>query len=91
MLFDVKNDPHELHDLAASRPDLCAQGAKIIFEWQNKHMAENKQNVDPLWTVLKEGGPLHSRGKLTAYKERLKKTGRGGAVAELDKKYPGEG
>ena len=26
MLFDVAADPHEQHDLAAARPDLCAQG-----------------------------------------------------------------
>ena len=37
--------------------------------------------VDPLATVLAEGGPFHMRGELPAYLARLRETGRG-ALAE---------
>jgi len=40
-------------------------------------------DVDPLWTVIKEGGPYHARGHLRAYCERLERTGRGWAIPEL--------
>jgi hypothetical protein len=49
-----------------------------------------ESQIDPMWTVLAEGGPMHARGMLPQYCERLKKTGRGWAVEELKKRHPGE-
>jgi hypothetical protein len=39
---------------------------------------------------MKEGGPLHARGQLKAYCERLEQTGRGQHVAELKRRHPRE-
>jgi hypothetical protein len=53
-------------------------------------MAQMPDAVDPLWTVMREGGPHHSRGYLARYCERLEATGRGEHVAELRRRHPGE-
>jgi arylsulfatase A-like enzyme len=83
MLFNLESDPHETHDLAAERPEICAEGARILLNWHDEMMSQQPDAVDPLWTVMREGGPLHSRGQLQAYCERLRQTGRGQFVAPL--------
>ena len=45
-------------------------------------------DVDPMWTVMQEGGPYHCRGHLDAYCDRLQKTDRGWAVEELKRRHP---
>jgi hypothetical protein len=47
-------------------------------------------DVDPLWTVIREGGPFHAKGQLKAYCDYLEKTGRGDAVPELKRRHPRE-
>jgi arylsulfatase A-like enzyme len=76
MLFDLKNDPHEQHDLAPARPDLVAQATSLLAAWHDEMMLTSQHNVDPMMTVLLEGGPLHTRDRLPAYIERLRSTGR---------------
>jgi hypothetical protein len=90
MLFDLDADPHETTDLAARRPDLCAQAARLLLAWQEDMLRAVPDGIDPLWTVLREGGPEHSRGHLKAYCQRLAATGRGHHVAELRRRHPGE-
>lgn len=92
MLFDVDNDPHERHNLAPERPDICGEAARYLTEWHAAMMATMPPgcDVDPLWTVMKEGGPAHARGRLERYCEFLERTGRGWAVPELKKKHPRE-
>jgi len=76
MLFDVKRDPHEQRDLAGSRPAEVKRAAKLLEEWHAEMMRTASQPVDPMETVLREGGPLHTRGHLPRYLERLRNTGR---------------
>jgi choline-sulfatase len=90
MLYQVEEDPHEQHDLAESRPDLCREGAWRLLQWQEEMMATSTTNVDPLWTVMREGGPFHARGRLAEYCLYLEKTGRGWAIPELKARHPGE-
>lgn len=90
MLFHVKDDPHQQNNLAAERPDLCAQGAKIILDWTDRMMKKSNYPEDPMWTVMREGGPEHARGALSAFKERLKGTPREYGIELLEKQYPGE-
>jgi len=90
MLFNVVDDPHETHDLAEERPDLCAEGARLLLTWQEDRMYEMPDAIDPIWTVMREGGPFHSKGHLPAYCERLEATGRGQFVEELKKRHPSE-
>ena len=61
MLFDVGNDPHELADLASERTDLVQRGEWILKEWCDDMMAGSAGASDPLWEVMREGGPYHTR------------------------------
>lgn len=90
MLFNVKEDPHQLHNLADEHPELCAKGAKIVADWVDEMLKKSDYPIDPMWTVMKEGGPEHSRGALPAYKERLKATGREYGIPLLEEMYPEE-
>ncbi|MEJ5199095.1 MAG: sulfatase, partial [Anaerolineae bacterium] len=92
MLYNLADDPHEQHDLAAARPDLCAQGLRYLTEWHDHMMATMPDGYteDPMRIVLAEGGPYHARGFLKGYVKRLEETGRGDAVAELKRRHPRE-
>ena len=90
MLFHLADDPHEEHNLAEARPEVCGEGARRLLAWHGEMMQTMPSAADPLWTVMKEGGPYHARGKLAKYCERLIATGRAEAAAELKRKYAGE-
>ena len=90
MLFDVAADPHEQHDLAPARPEVCQQAASRLAQWHTEMMGSMPETVDPLWTVMKEGGPYHARGHLRAYCDYLERTDRGWAVPELKRRHPQE-
>ncbi|MGC8538991.1 MAG: sulfatase [Phycisphaerae bacterium] len=95
MLFDLVQDPHEQNDLAARRPDICQQGAWRLMQWHDRQLrktAETSVDVaDPLWTVIREGGPFHAQtgpgSPLPAYLKRLEATGRADGAALLRAKY----
>ena len=87
MLFNIKDDPHELHDLKNERPDLCATGAKIILDWHDAMLMKSKGGQDPLWTIIGEGGPYHARGHLNEYLKRLRNTGRAEGAARLEARH----
>lgn len=76
MLFDIKKDPHEQFNLADQRPDLCAKGARMILDWTDAMMKASNYDADPMWIVLREGGPEHCRGEFEKYLERIKGTPR---------------
>ena len=92
MLYNLADDPHEQHDLAAARPDLCAQGLRYLTEWHDGMMATMPAGYteDPMHVVMAEGGPFHARGFLKDYIKRLEATDRGDAVAELKRRHPRE-
>lgn len=73
--------------MASQRPDLCAQGAKIILDWTEKMLKSSYYPVDPLWTVMQEGGPEHFRGALEKYIERIKGTPREYGIPLLKEMY----
>ena len=88
MLFHVEEDPHEQTDLAEIRPDLCHEGAARLLAWQEEQMLCSRSNVDPLWTVIREGGPFHARKEdLPRYLDHLRKTGREWAIPELLRRH----
>lgn len=87
MLFNVENDPHELHNLADRRPEIVNEAQKILDEWHAEMMTSATHPVDPLWTVMKEGGPFHTRGELSNYCRRLRETGREMHAEKLEKQY----
>ena len=96
MVYDVAEDPHEQHNLAEARPDLCREGAWRLANWhaiQMGALAESGADpVDPLWTVIREGGPAHAHhagvnSPLPKYLKRLESTGRAVAAQRLRERY----
>lgn len=90
MLFDVKKDPHQLHNLAEEYPELCDRGARLLLEWTEDMMKHSRSDADPMWTVMREGGPEHCRGHLESYMERLKGTPREYGIELLQRMYDSE-
>jgi choline-sulfatase len=90
MLFNLNDDPHEQHDLASERPELAAHAMSLLAEWQAAMMASAVTDIDPMMTVLREGGPFHTRGNLPHYLERLRATGRASHAERLAKIHPDE-
>ena len=90
MLFNLEQDLYQQHDLASERGDICREAVYRLNEWHDGMMRKMPTDADPLWTVMREGGPLHARGHLPAYCERLEQTGRGWAVPELKRRHPYE-
>ncbi|MCP4518172.1 MAG: sulfatase, partial [Delftia sp.] len=76
MLFDLVNDPHQQHNLAEQRPELVDRAMRLLADWQHEMMRSSKSDTDPMMTVLREGGAFHTRGRLPAYLQRLRATGR---------------
>jgi arylsulfatase A-like enzyme len=105
MLYDLATDPHEQNDLAMSMPDLCHEGQWRLSRWHDAQMQKMARIandvVDPLWTVIHEGGPQHARlgdGKFPGqpdggtlgfkkYLQRLEATGREQGAEALRLKY----
>jgi hypothetical protein len=90
MLFDVKCDPHEQHDLAASKPDVVKRATAMLQSWHDEMMRTATHPTDPMRTVLDEGGPLHARGALPEYVKRLRDTGRSAFAKRLMANHPDE-
>jgi choline-sulfatase len=84
MLFDLERDPHEQYDLAAAQPAVVAQARDRLVAWHAQMMARSSNGIDPLQTVIAEGGPYHVRGQLPAYLARLRATGRTQSAEQLE-------
>lgn len=101
MLFNLTEDPHEQHDLAAQHPELCHEAASRLMRWHDAQMQKMAKHstdvVDPLWTVIKEDGPFHARlaqpgqpgglKELETYIRRLEATGRADGARQLRERY----
>ncbi|MEM6552325.1 MAG: sulfatase [Planctomycetota bacterium] len=101
MLFNLEDDPYEQDNVAESNPELCREGAWRLSRWHDAQMQKMVLNatdvVDPLWTVMREGGPEHAGtrgslqghwGGLQPYLDRLEATGRAAGAAELRERHP---
>lgn len=83
MLFDLRQDPHEQHDLATERSDLVAHSMAALDEWHGRMMRAATHPQDPMRTVLHEGGPFHTRVDLPRYLQRLRETDRADCAERL--------
>jgi arylsulfatase A-like enzyme len=90
MLFNLENDPHEQFNLASKYPDICQQAVYLLNEWHDDMMKTSDSALDPLWVVMKEGGPFHAKGHLSKYCRSLENTKREWAIEELKKRHPRE-
>jgi len=97
MLFDLNADPFEQHDLAEARPDVMKEAAWRYTHWHDSQMKKMTEyasdSLDPLWTVMREGGPAHAQfptlgaDSLGDYITRLEETGRAEGAQALRAKY----
>ncbi len=101
MLYDMENDPFEQKDVATQNPAVCNEGAQRLSSWhdeQMNRMAKHSINTeDPLWTVMRENGPLHANigpygqpggiAGFNKYLKRLEETGRAEGAKLLREKY----
>jgi hypothetical protein len=90
MLFNLSRDPHEQVDLSQQRPDLVDRAMHMLADWEREMMLTSRTNVDPMMTVLREGGAHHTRGCLPRYLERLRQTGRAQHAERLQRLHPDE-
>jgi arylsulfatase A-like enzyme len=90
MLYNLKDDPYEQRDVAAGNLQVCKDAVYYLNAWHDEMMKTAPFDTDPLWTVMKEGGPFHAKGHLKRYIAHLERTGRGDAVPELMRRHPGE-
>jgi len=90
MLFNLADDPHEQHDLALEQPEVVNRAMGMLEEWYHEMATNSLHDTDPMMTVLREGGPFHTRGRLPAYLERLRATGRARHAERLSRRHPNE-
>ena len=89
MLYDIRHDPHETCNLIDLHPEIADRLARQLQSWEYDMMTKSDSDADPMWTVLREGGPLHARGNLYSYADRLRRTGRAKGAEELLQTYRG--
>ncbi|HET59823.1 MAG TPA: sulfatase [Chloroflexi bacterium] len=90
MLYCLTDDPHEEHNLAKEKPALVQQAMAYLADWHHEQMVTADSDVDPMVTVLCEGGPYHTRGMLKNYIKVLEDTGRAEHAETLKKRHPDE-
>jgi len=76
MLFNLEEDPHETNNLAEECPEVMGRCLGLLDEWHGEQMSTSLDDTDPMWTVIREGGPFHTRGHLAEYCQRLRESGR---------------
>lgn len=64
MLFDVEKDPHETTNVAQGNPAIVGQAMMLLDQWYAEQMVTSDYPIDPMWQVIHEGGPYHTRGDL---------------------------
>lgn len=89
LLFDLAADPHEQENLADEQPELVSRALAELERWHAEMMRDHPTGIDPMWTVLREGGPWHVRGQLRRYLERLRATGRESGAEQLAARHAG--
>lgn len=88
MLYDLEADPYEQENIDYKRPEICGEGARMLLDWQEYAMKISDSPIDPMWTVMREGGPYHAPLTcLPEYLERLENTGRKEGAEKLRTLY----
>ncbi len=97
-LYNLAADPHEAENLARAKPDLVYEGLGKLDGWVSQRLIEAATDkaggnpdaprgvTDPLWEVIREGGPYHARAdaQLPEYVDRLRETDREEHAAKLE-------
>jgi len=87
-LYDLKSDPHETENLARECPHVVQEGLALLDDWRDERMREAavgenggipeapRALADPLFEIMREGGPYYTRDAVESYAERLRDTNR---------------
>jgi len=89
MLFNWREDPHELNNLAESMPAKLNEGLAKLQCWIDEQMASADVKEDPMMKVIEEGGPCHTRGRLRSFLEYYEKIGKPEIAERMREKYEG--
>ena len=100
MLFDLMSDPLEQNNLALSHREVVREASFKLAEWHDAQMTKMTRTsgsvIDPLWTVMSEGGPFYAQSQpghgqpqagLARYLDRLENTDRPEAAKRLRDQY----
>ncbi len=90
MLFNIKDDPHEMNDISEKHPDIVNQLIAFLYEWHDECMKKNNYKEDVLSIVMREGGPFHANGNLKNYTNYLIKTDRKAFIEKYKEIHPHE-
>lgn len=86
MLFDIDHDPHETRNLAEEMPQLVHEGLALLEAWTTDMMRTSECAEDPLWRVIREGGPFHTRGAEARYCAWLRQAGRARHAEDIERR-----
>ena len=90
MLFNLTQDPYEQHNLSQEQPEIANQAMAYLADWQQQMALAAPSDTDPMLTVLREGGPFHTRGRMHAYLQDLRSSGRTQHAERLERLHPDE-
>ena len=90
MMYCLSDDPHEDVNLALTYPELVDKAMGMLADWHHNQMVTASSDIDPMVTVLNEGGPFHTRGKMKDYCGYLEKTERAKHAKTLMERHPDE-
>jgi choline-sulfatase len=84
LLFDLRTDPHERHNLIGSEERRADDGRLALESWWDSH---GGRGSDPLVTMADEGGAYYPRMFKDNYLAKLRDSGRGWAAEEIERRY----
>lgn len=87
MLFNLQEDKYQQNNLASKKEEICNKATRLLLKWHDEMMLSSNSVIDPLWTVISEGGPFHTIGHLDEYLVRLRETGREEGAKELERRH----
>jgi arylsulfatase A-like enzyme len=88
MLFDRRNDPHELVNIAGTRQDVVDRGLGLLRQWESRMIQSSDRKEDPMLGVIREGGPFHAKlERLHEYLDYYREIGREDIAAKMETRY----
>ncbi|MBN1676212.1 MAG: sulfatase [Kiritimatiellae bacterium] len=87
MLFNWREDPHELQNLAGRMPGKVQEGLARLQQWLDAQMRTADVKEDPMLKIIDEGGPCHTRGRLPFFIEFFNSIGKPEIAKRMQEKY----
>jgi arylsulfatase A-like enzyme len=87
MLYNWRTDPHETKNLAATSPAIVNAGLARLNAWYDEQMRTADVKEDPMVKIIEEGGPLHTRGRLSEYVQFYRSTGRTEIAERMEARF----